>query len=155
LICVKSSVRLQREALENTANILNSRKDNEALEEKQYCSAASLDIYQAFDHIWYTGLTYKLRLFLHLNYFLLLKSYLNSRHFLIKFESDRTEISPAKARVPQGSGPRTLQYLLYTADLPTSSESTTAMFVVDTAVLAMDSDPGIVTQELQTNLEAM
>jgi hypothetical protein len=34
---------------------------NEALENKQYCCAAFLDISQAFDKMWHTGLLYKLR----------------------------------------------------------------------------------------------
>jgi hypothetical protein len=52
---------------------------NEALENKQYCSAAFLDISQAFHKVWHTGLLYKLRQSLPLNYFLILKSYLHSR----------------------------------------------------------------------------
>jgi hypothetical protein len=43
---------------------------NEALEYKQYSSAAFLDISHAFDKVWHTGLLYKLRLFIPLNYFL-------------------------------------------------------------------------------------
>jgi hypothetical protein len=60
------------------------RKKNETLENKQYCSVAFLGISQAFDKVWYTRPLYRLRRQLLLNYFLILKSYLHSRHFLVK-----------------------------------------------------------------------
>jgi hypothetical protein len=47
---------------------------------------------------------------------------------------------------------RLLLYLLYTADLPTSPESATATFANSTAVVAMDNDPAIASQKLQTDL---
>jgi hypothetical protein len=73
---------------------------NEALENKQYCSAAFLDISQATDKVWHTGLLYKLRWSLPLNYFLILKSYLNIRQFLIKAETEYTELSSVNAGIP-------------------------------------------------------
>jgi hypothetical protein len=100
---------------------------NEALENKQYCSAAFLDISQAFDKVRHTGLLYKLRWFLPLNYILILKSYLHNRHFLRKVETQYTELSSVNAGVPQGSVLGSLLYLLYTAGLPTSPGSITSL----------------------------
>jgi hypothetical protein len=128
---------------------------NEALESKQCCSAAFLDISQAFDKVWHTGLLYKLRRSPPLNYFLILKSYLHIRHFLLKFETESNELPSVNASVHQGSVLGPLLYLLYTADLPTSPASTTASFADNTAVVAVDSDPAIAPQKLQTDLLAI
>jgi hypothetical protein len=70
---------------------------NEALGNKQYCSAVFLDISQTYNKLWHTGLLYKLRQSLSLNYFFILKSYLHSRHFLVKDETEYTELSLVKA----------------------------------------------------------
>jgi hypothetical protein len=117
----------------------NIQKINKAFDDKQYCSAAFLDISEAFDRVWHIVLLYKLRLYLPLNYCIILKSYFHSRHILVKTEREYTELSPINAGVLQGSvfGP----FILPVADLKISPETTTATFPDDTTVLAHDNDP--------------
>jgi hypothetical protein len=130
-------------------------KPNEALETKQYCSEAFLAFSQAFDRVRHTGLLHKLRIFSPLKYYLILKSYLHNRHFQVKVEDSYTDLLPINAGVPQGSVLGPLLYLLYTADLPTSTESTIATFADDTANLATEPDPTIASEKLQTSLLAI
>jgi hypothetical protein len=118
-------------------------------------SAAYLDISQAFDKVWHSRLIYKLRQSLPLNNFLIIRTYLHSRRFILKVETQYTGLSLVNAGVPEGSVLGPLLYLLYTADHPTSPESITAAFGDDTAVVAMDSDPTIASQKLQTDLLAI
>jgi hypothetical protein len=87
--------------------------------------------------------------------FLVLKSYMNRRYIILTFETYYRGLFPANVGVPQSSALMPLLYLLYTADLPASPESTTAIFDNDTAVLATDSDPAIDSQKLQTHLKAV
>jgi hypothetical protein len=112
------------------------QRTNEALERKQYCSAAFWDITQAFDKVWHTGLLHKLKLSPLLNHFLILKSYLQNRHFLVKIENEYTELSPVNVGVLQDSILWPLLYLIFTADLTISPETTSATFAEDTPVIA-------------------
>jgi hypothetical protein len=51
--------------------------------------------------------------------------------------------------------PKAVSYLLYTAGLPASPESTTATFADDTPVVTIDSDRAIASLKLQTDLLAI
>jgi hypothetical protein len=145
--------RRRHSTIEQTHRIVH--RINKAFEQKENCSAAFLDISLAFDKVWHTGLLYKLRQSLPLNYFLLLETYLHNRHFFVKIASTHHTLSPIHAGVPQGSVLGLLLYLMYTADLPTSPTTTIASFADDTAVLATDSDPVVASQKLQTHLLAI
>jgi hypothetical protein len=100
LIPNQFSFRQRHSTIEQTHRIVQI---NETLENKQQCSAAFLDISQAFNKVWHTGLLYKLRLSLSLKYFFVLKCYLHSRHFLIRAETEYAELSLVNTGTPQES----------------------------------------------------
>ena len=54
---------------------------NKALESNKYYTAAFLDIRQAFDKVWHTGLLYKIRKIFPDSIYIILKSYLENRFF--------------------------------------------------------------------------
>jgi hypothetical protein len=73
------------------------------LEEKRLCTAVFLDVAQAFDRVWHTGLLYKLKTTLPSSYYLLLKSYLHSRFYQVKYKSSNSSSHEVLSGVPQGS----------------------------------------------------
>ena len=87
-----------------------------ALERKEYCTAAYVDITQAFDKVWHIGLLYKLKLKLPYQFFEILRSYLSERYFRIKLNDHISELHPIKADVPQGSVLGPVLYTIYSTD---------------------------------------
>jgi hypothetical protein len=57
---------------------------NVALENNKYCTAAFLDISQAFYKVWHEGLLYKIKTIFPDSIYKILKSYLEKRRFLLK-----------------------------------------------------------------------
>jgi hypothetical protein len=109
---------------------------NKALEDKKYCAAVFLDVSQAFDRVWHSGLLYKIKQFLPPPYFQLLKSYLSDRQFQVRVGNEKSELQPIKAGVPQGSVLGLTLYVLYTSDLNTSTNTTLGTFADDTIILS-------------------
>lgn len=125
----------------------------DALERKEFCTSAYLDITQAFDKVWHPGLLYKLKKLLPHTYYELIKSYLEQRHFLVKFNEEQTPLYTIEAGVPQGSVLGPTLYTLFTADLPLSNNTTTATFADDTVIMATNSDPKVASRYLQQHLD--
>ena len=128
---------------------------NIAFDKKKICSAVFLDVSQAFDRVWHQGLIQKLRSSLPSSYCDFLVSYLHNRSFRVKYEDAFSELKPINAGVPQGSILGPILYLLYTRDVPTSENHTTATFADDTAILAIGSTVKESTENLQNALNSI
>ena len=85
-------------------------------------------------------------------YYNLLKSYLQDRYFVTKFNDETSLPFPIHSAVPQGSILGPLLYTLYTSDLPISRKTTLSTFADDTAIFASHSDPRIASLNLQDHL---
>jgi hypothetical protein len=73
------------------------------MENKQYCTAAFLDVSQAFDKVWQEGLLCKLHSLFPDNMYGILQSYLTNRYFRTKHREAYSYPRPILAGVPQGS----------------------------------------------------
>jgi retron-type reverse transcriptase len=126
-------------------------KINDDLESKRYCSAAFIDISQAFDKIGHTGLLYKLkRAFPHREY-TLLKSNLTDRTFQVRYQ-EYIKLYTIQSGVPQGSILGPILYSIFTAGLPETEQTLTATYADDTVILASHQNPTTASRKLQNHL---
>lgn len=112
-----------------------------AFEKREYCSAIFLDVSQAFDRVWLDGLMYKIKTTLPNNTHKLLESYLYNRKFVVRCNTAISDEHSIEAGVPQGSVLGPTLYVLFTADIPTSSNLTVSTFADDTAILSRSRCP--------------
>lgn len=124
-----------------------------ALQEGEYCAAVYLDIKQAFDRVWHTGLLYKLRAILPSNAFLVIKSYLQERTFKVCYGNEESGWKGIEAGVPQGSVLGPLLYTVFTADMDIVESAFTGTFADDTAFLSRDDTQAKAINTVQGQLQ--
>jgi hypothetical protein len=106
-----------------------------------YCMGIFLDVEQAFDRVWHTGLISKLATMrLPDCYIHLIHSYLTNRKFQVSCGGRPSAEQTLLAGVPQGGALSPLLYTLYTSDLPSHPACQIATFADDTAVFATNKN---------------
>jgi len=125
------------------------------MENQQYCTVVFLDVSQAFDKIRHPGLLFKIKKNLTLKLFQPAEIVPNERQFQTKFNGETSNRIHVHSGVPQGSILGPLLYILYTSDLPTSSETTLGTFADDTVIFASHEDTTISSLHLQEHLHVI
>jgi hypothetical protein len=69
-------------------------------------------------------------------YYRILESYVTDRLFQVRLKDEITTLRKSEADIPQGNVVGHVLYLIYTSDLLTSDNTTTATFADDTAILS-------------------
>ena len=123
-----------------------------ALENKEYCTALFIDIEKAFDKINHESLLQTIRKQFPEQIHHLIKSYLSCRTFVIKIKDTHSQVKDIKAGVPQGSVLGPILYTLYTANIPTTTNSTVLTFADDTAILVRHTNPETAVKILQEHI---
>ena len=113
---------------------------------QKYCTGVFLDIAAVFDKVWHSGLLFKLKKFLPINYYIFIKSYLNNKQFMVRHGETISSPERIQAGVPQGSVLGPILDLLFTSDLPTPKRVIIGTFADDTAVLSTASHPQLARQ---------
>jgi hypothetical protein len=121
------------------------------LKKGKCCPSVFLDISQAFDKVWHDGLLYKIKHSLP-SYFNLSKSYLSDRQFRTAVNGVVSKVFPIKSGVPQGSILGPVFYLLYTSDIPTTTETTIGTFADYTIILSSHEHPETASEQLHHHL---
>lgn len=122
-------------------------------EQKKHTLAVFLDITQAFDRVWHEGLIYKLQESGLPQYLInIIKSFLKGRVFSVRIHSTYSEQKNITAGVPQGSPLSATLFNIFTADFPTTPNTTTALFADDSAILASNKCIMTAAKNLQEEL---
>jgi len=123
-----------------------------SLEKEYYYAAVFLDVAQAFDRVWFEDLPFKLEKFLSASYYLLIKSYLSDRTFIVPQKSFYSNYFDILAGVPQGRDIAPFLYNIFTHNIPKTSFTELGSYADDTAILATNENPIIASNMIQRHL---
>lgn len=106
------------------------------MNKKEYAVAVFLDIEKAFDRVWHDGLTHKLTTSdAPRRVVKVVQSFLSNRSFRVVVDGALSAPRPVRAGVPQGSCLSPACYSRYADDIPTTPQSTLALYADDAAYI--------------------
>jgi len=117
------------------------KKINIEMDAGRYCTAAFLDVSQAFDKVWHAGILHKIKSCFPSDLYAIIKSYLLQRTFRVKFGEMVMQLKDINSGVSQGSVLGPVLYLLYTLSVDLAiALDITATYADDTTILAAHKD---------------
>jgi retron-type reverse transcriptase len=112
-----------------------------------------LDISQAFDRVWHEKLLFKLKKFLPVPYFLLIKFYLSGRSFKVHLKNNYSNSYRISAGVPQGSDIAPFLYAVFTHDIPKTPFTILGTFAADILIATSHQNSAITCRMIQSHLD--
>lgn len=120
---------------------------------KQHTIGIFLDIAQAFDKVWHSGLLFKLHsIGIPVYLFEIIKNYLHNRKFCVKINTSYSTSRHIFSGIPQGSTLSPLLFNIYMSDIPHLPFTTIALYADDTALFSFHKNIQTARNSLQNSL---
>ena len=143
---------IEKQTFRDRANAQAYQQNNNSTRKQAILHSHFMDIEKAFGEINHESLLQTIRKQFPEQIHHLIKSYLSSRIFVIKIKDTYSEVKDIKAGVPQGSVLGLILYTLYTANIPTTTNSTLLTFADDTPTLVRHTNPERAVKLLQEHI---